>query len=326
MPSWKSARPTSASSPAIPEGVMTPVRSLWRYRIPCRQPLPLPAGPLAVREGLVLVEQDRFGQVRAAAEAAPLPGFSGETLDEVSAALGRALARTGQWPPASPLPSVQWALRMLRTGAGMTPADTDVPVAGFGRHRDSGIIKVKLGPDLQDNRHRIRQALATGARLRLDANRQLDVRQALTLFSALSPDRVDGVEEPCAGLEESLRVCQRTGLPLWLDETTRECPPDELLRILAGMGADARAIAAVVLKPMLLGDALDAWLDAAGQARWRVILSSTYESPVGLAVLRHLAARIAPDDVHGLDTAHLFACTLPWPPEPGLYWRRLWPQ
>ncbi|RMF16510.1 MAG: hypothetical protein D6758_07760 [Gammaproteobacteria bacterium] len=313
---------------------------LWRYTLPLTAPLSLAGGlRLPARQGLVLAETDDDGQIRAAAEAAPLPGFSQESVDDAADMLLSALSDSGDWPATAEHPSLQWALACLHDGTlhratgaacdkvpGRNTNAVGIRTAGYGRSSDTTVTKIKLGPDPLTNAERVKAALAGGARLRLDANRQLSHRDALSLLAALPRQQVDGVEEPCPTLRDSLWVCRRAGLPLWLDETTREHTPAGLLEALGALKSGPEAVGAVVLKPMLLGDKLNVWLDAARAHGWRVIISSTYESPLGLAALQRLAGQVAPEDVHGLDTGHLFeAGHWAWPPVPGAVWQRLWP-
>src|SRR5918995_810826 len=85
-PKTRSASRTSRSSPTAPEGsggVKLAGLSLYRYELLLSEPVRLKETTLRHREGL-LVELASDGGAAGWGEAAPLPGFSYEGLDEVA--------------------------------------------------------------------------------------------------------------------------------------------------------------------------------------------------------------------------------------------------
>jgi O-succinylbenzoate synthase len=160
-------------------------------------------------------------------------------------------------------------------------------------------LKVKVGSaavedDIASVRA-IRKVLDADVALRLDANRQWTWEQAVAFAEGLPSEALAYVEEPLADPGKLVDLRAQTGLPVALDETTREVSPSIL--------QDLPEISAVVLKPTLLGGirrTLD-WFDAARATRTTPVLSASYESGVGLRMLVALAAA-GPDTPVGLST------------------------
>ncbi|MCA9170907.1 MAG: hypothetical protein KDB23_24700, partial [Planctomycetales bacterium] len=153
---------------------------LFRYTVPLRQPLKLRHTTLSTRTGLLLLQTTKDGD--GWGEAAPLPGFSRESIDEVIAA-----ARAGQW---SRYASLQFAYKSLLRpthpvsiplNALLTDGDLplnaahapQLPVLDSWPHR---AVKLKVGragmleQEIQLVR-KVRQQLRADQTLRLDANR-----------------------------------------------------------------------------------------------------------------------------------------------------------
>ncbi|MEM6369775.1 MAG: enolase C-terminal domain-like protein [Myxococcota bacterium] len=233
------------------------------------------------------------------AEAAPLPGHSLESLEQVQAWLERWGAG---WPvPRSDLASLDFALSDLQLQLDGHESEGDVHVNGLLDEvlRDDDLsalvaqgidtVKVKVGRKGQaDAEHRALSEL-TGFRIRADANRGMGDDFDPDAWAALA---LDLFEEP-APWSRAVRWAGR--LPLAWDETVRELAPDDLLT-----GIRPRA---VVLKPTLMGsfERLEAWARAARGAGRRVIFSHAYESELGLAALLRWTRLLAPPgERHGL--------------------------
>jgi O-succinylbenzoate synthase len=112
------------------------------------------------------------------------------------------------------------------------------------------------------------------------------VAEAEQFADALGDVPLEYVEEPLADPSALSAFADWTDLPVALDETTRECTPDEL---------EAFApIAGVVLKPTLLGGirTVRRWGGAARAQDATPVLTGAYESGVGLRLLAALAAAL----------------------------------
>lgn len=166
-------------------------------------------------------------------------------------------------------------------------------------------VKVKVGRnDLQDEArlvHSLYDRWGEDVSLRLDANRAWSFDEAVQFARAVQGVPIEYIEEPLQHPRELSRFADDTELPVALDETTRELPLDRWL--------DAHYASAFVIKPMLIG--FSATLDlhrrlassGAENDRPSLVISSAYESGVGLAGLAVLAAAVhRPGSAAGLDT------------------------
>lgn len=137
------------------------------------------------------------------------------------------------------------------------------------------------------------------ADLRLDANRCWTLAQALSFGRAIQGVRIEYLEEPTANRAEFEHLYQQTQLPLALDESLPELirthSLDGFCRIQEPM------IAAYILKPTLYCGIKRLLPILALKAP--KIISSTFESGLGIQMLAQLAAAISePGLAMGLDT------------------------
>lgn len=145
--------------------------------------------------------------------------------------------------------------------------------------------------------------------LRLDANRAWNLNEAITFTDGITGCNIEYVEEPCQNYNDSLKLAERTGLPVALDESLSDIAP-ESLHGLAG-------VKAVVLKPTLLGGVERSmqFTREAHKLGMMPVISSSFESSLGILTLANLAA--AAGDMHiqaGLDTLSWFEKDILKPP------------
>ncbi len=328
------------------------------YRLPLRTPLQIGAATLTERAGLVVALRDSQGHV-GFGEAAPLPGLHGETLAQVEVGLEQFCAKApgarfdelealstaaSEWE-GEPMGSFVFALEMAWLGLEAVrrctvPArvlashvHSHVPVNHWLASADAplpplpsrAVLKVKVGRQAVSAEAQALTALVrrlpADARLRLDANRSLSLEQATELLGALPEERVEYIEEPLRDPSLLGELHHNTGHRIALDETLLE-PERHALLTSAG-------VVAWVLKPSRLGGVLAtlAWIRTAQRALRRAVLSSTFESSLGLELLAQLAALANETPVAaGLGTAGVFAEDLLEPPLSGeqidpLAWR-----
>ncbi len=304
---------------------------LYRYALPFSEPVALKESVLEYREGLLIrltAEDGSSGW----GEAAPLPGFSRETLEDATEQLrGLAASMPGgevsveMLDRADLAPSVRFGLELAAHNLSAKPSKNVLArapkhpnrkavfvnglLSGFWggmveearRMRAAGYRAAKLkvgGRGGSGDARLVREvgeALGDGVSLRLDANRAWGFGEALEFGRGVSGVRVEYVEEPLAEPGRLRELIGRWGLPVALDES------------LVGMGPEGlgrhRYARAVVLKPTLLGG-LSRASRLAGEAKalgMRVVVSSSYESGVGTGALVALAAAVGEEPV-GLDT------------------------
>jgi O-succinylbenzoate synthase len=165
-------------------------------------------------------------------------------------------------------------------------------------------IKLKLGQRvLEDDialTYRVHARLDDKATLRLDANRSWTYAQAIAFGKAIGSLPIEYIEEP---LQDASRLAELAGewsLPIALDET--------LIAQDAGDIQPFENLKAMVLKPTLLGGfgrTLE-YVKRAHDLSLKTVVSSCFESAIGLNLLAHFASQIAPDTPCGLDTSEWF--------------------
>lgn len=148
--------------------------------------------------------------------------------------------------------------------------------------------------------------------LRLDGNRAFDLSRAVAFCHELAGCRIEYIEEPLADPSGLPELAKQTSIPLALDEslaavvqsTDNEPSQEEtLLRLI-----ESTSIAAMVIKPTLVGGIHQCLRLArlAGRVGVTVVISSAYESSLGIASLACLADNVSPGTAHGLATLDVF--------------------
>lgn len=217
-------------------------------------------------------------------EAAPLDGYGPDTLEEVIAAI-----RNDDWTAL--LPSLQCALGTAQIAAAR-PSGTLLTPAVLDTASNASLLKVKISGEPQAEASRLRGLLERNPerRLRLDANQSLSQDTALRLLDALGPEisRIDFFEEPFPGCFDTDHR-REFPVPLAIDESLT--------------WENWRHADVAVLKPSLLGrpgESLDLGRRIQASGR-RVVVSSAFESRVGMTMLVHLADQLG-DATPGLST------------------------
>ncbi len=285
------------------------------YAIAFRVPVATGAGPWTVRRGAWLRLAGDGGR-EGLGEAAPLEPLAsaedaaraverepwrGSALDLARADLdsqreGRPLA--ARWDAA---PRASVACNALVASAGV---EASAEEAGEAVAQGFRTLKLKVGAGSPaDDIARVaevRRRVGAGVRLRVDANGAWDEETAARVLRAIAPFDIEYAEDPVRGDGASIR---RAGVPVALDARTLE----------EGWAAvRAKSVDALVLKPMALGGptATRALALAAIDAGLTVTITSSFDTPVGIAGALHLAASLpGPEGAHGLATADLLAET-----------------
>lgn len=317
------------------------------YEIPLKTPFKTAAGTVTVREGVLLELRFDATGIRHRAEAAPLPGFSRETIGHVLDRLHRDQEIITQFfrsptkesaatflQSYQALPSLAFALsallwqielHSLEAASGETVHPTEQiqinAVAGLlspdallhhltQKYRQGfRVFKCKVGLHPQE----LADTLHTFVRIhrdvlfRLDANRSWPVDHLEAYSSLFSELPVQYIEEPAA-----------IDRPEQLEKVLGRCKlpvaldesiqsPDQLERF--ARSDAARSVAAWIIKPTLFGDlyALRTLLDQYHLSE-RTVFTSSFETGVGRALIGWLAAHYGSANfAHGLDTGDLFS-------------------
>jgi L-Ala-D/L-Glu epimerase len=183
------------------------------------------------------------------------------------------------------------------------PGDAARQAAVFAA-RGFSTFKVKVGTGRDQDVARVRAVRSTvgsAATIRVDANGAWDEDTARAVLGALAPLDVALCEQPLprdpSPLAAMARLRADSSIPLAADESCRSLAElEEIIRLGA---ADA-----VVVKPMVTGlRPAVAMLDAANMASMPVIVTTTFDSAIGVATAMHLAALLpAPPPACGLAT------------------------
>ena len=275
-----------------------------RYRLPFRTPVRTAHGPWTEREGVVVRLEDAGGII-GYGEAAPIPGFGTETVDEIEAAcreMGEAVDDRSLDAVPAALGCLKHALAAARSQVPVAPTHASLAVAALlpaGRaalgqvtaKADAGFrtFKWKVGVgDIADELALLDDvcaALPDGAKLRLDANGGWDRRQAERWLERCAERPVEFVEQPAfAGptvggplkkkVEDLLLgLAEDFPTPIALDEAVATGAELEHWLDVGWRGV-------WVVKPALLGD-LAGVLARLAQRKATVVFSSALETRLG---------------------------------------------
>ncbi|MBN2311193.1 MAG: o-succinylbenzoate synthase, partial [Candidatus Hydrogenedentes bacterium] len=173
--------------------------------------------------------------------------------------------------------------------------DEAVAQAAALRGSGYGAAKLKVGgaapAQHAETVRAVRAALGDAVALRLDANRAWGYDDAVAFGRAVESCGIEYIEEPLDDPSRFVNFASATGIPVALDETVVECGVDDLDRW--------RGAKAAVLKPTLLGglEAAMWFARRAANLGMTPVISSSFETGLGLAVLANLAASAMPEGV-----------------------------
>ena len=314
----------------------SPVALRWRgYRLPLARPLGTAAGSLAERSGIVLELRTVEG-ARGIGEAAPYPGLSSETVEDID----ELLVSDGQrlLDPRVDLTSLppslacgidtalldlvahqhEVAVAALLDGDAAESVEVNAVIgdgdlvevkaqAGAAAAAGYRVVKLKVGgvePMVDIGRIAAARSGAPEAVIRLDANGSWGLEVARAMLAATTQQGVELIEQPV----EAGQIEQLTSLR---GSSTVRTAADESMLLAPAEVIQRGAADAVVLKPMLLGGPriVMALARLASGSGLQTIVTSTFESSIGTAAALHLAAAIPErGGTHGLSTAtHLAA-------------------
>lgn len=293
-----------------------------RYLLPFRTPVRTAHGVWSERAGMIVRLTDGSGRV-GFGEAAPIPWFGTESLDEIETAL----VALGEWVTEEQLGTVPERLGCLRFALAGALAEVRSTEGGGWRTGDGGqkaflpvaallpvgrtvlaaippkaelgfrTFKWKVGVgDLADELALLDDviaALPTGSKLRLDANGAWDARQACRWLERAAERPIEFIEQPCfAEASQGAALVRRT------EDVLRGLAEDyptplALDESLVGAHDIERWLASgwrgvFVVKPALLGDPGPV-LARLAAAKAEVVFSSALETAVGARAALRLA-------------------------------------
>lgn len=251
--------------------------SLYRYSIPTQCPW------LKRREGALICLESIEGNHWA--EIAPLPKFSEETLEEAIDDVKQSLQK--EKPESACSPSAQWALQSLEI------ASNQIKVKSYGLIDFSPFgQKIKLnGLSLVDAILITKKALKKN-KVIADINQAWTREKTLRFCDNFKPEDFIYIEEPVSCIED-LKFLLETGYPFAVDEMTRKHSIGFLLN-------ECPKLKAFVLKPSLTGRIKE--ISLLKKSKKLITLSSSYESPIGLAAIANFASHHNISSVLGINT------------------------
>jgi O-succinylbenzoate synthase len=296
----------------------------WKsYQRPFLSPLETSSGSWTLREGiLVKAEHLETGHI-GFGEVAPLPSFGSESLKSAETYLRSISGNLTRTQLASAIetapPSTGFALwSALNTPRGEGPSPTagsaallslnhDAPAA-ISQLQESGYRTFKLKTGIRDRSlewddlQAAASVLESGGRIRLDPNQSWDITTAAFWLPRLETiaSRIEFIEEPLhqdlVTVKQLATVQADTPILLALDESLSRHGLEEWI--------EAGWPGYWIIKPSLQG-LPDGWLQQLSFARDKVVLSSVFESGIGMSALIAIAAGFPGKD-HGLGTQAFF--------------------
>jgi len=266
------------------------------------------------RIGLLLQLKGKNGE-ESWGEIAPLDFFSDESLEQATDELLGELPHLlrEEWHPKYLSPSVHFGIESaildLTLPLSVAPVLVNALLAGTPddmRKQAKNLqgykaVKIKVGHlSLIDSISLVEELLTlmpANILVRIDANQSWSFEEALTFAKAFAPDTFEYFEEPFESFEDYISF----PFPIALDETIRNAPSDSYLSL--------PHLRALIIKPTLMGGCskLIPLLRQAREKGIAFILSSSYESELGIGLLAKIAARLQlPEVPMGLDTYRLF--------------------
>lgn len=316
--------------------------SVYQYRIPLEKTLIIMGKKIKSRCGLIIELTDGKGN-KGFGEVAPLPGVHKETLPQAE----KNLLEVIEYLPGYQIIDkndlldyyVDWKIyHSVRFGVETAMIDLFTKNKGlcfadfFSRQPDNEVllnalvmanedigesvvnlilegyktIKIKIGRNIKKEYESINklttQLEENGIKLRLDANRSLSFKTAVNLLKKLPAKYIEYCEEPLMEPERLEELYRKTALPIALDESIYMNDSDDDLIIPEGGGA-------LIIKPSAVGSYKEILylFDLAERYNLKFVLSSTFESGVGLSAILSLAAgmNLYPTAI-GLDTYKWF--------------------
>ena len=295
------------------------------------------------RDVLIISITDEFGNI-GYGECSPLPGFSFEGIDEVKDQiykLSQIFAGLNVDDSIEKFeklitkrmifPSVRFGLeqsflnlisirhnKILKKYFGVSKNEIPVnAVFGFDDRLNiiTGIekkitdgyktIKLKIGHDSFDEDLKlvesVRKFFGDKITIRLDVNGKWIEKEAWSHLSELSKFDIEYIEEPCIGIDSLITLSKKSPIPIAVDESLRTLSQaHELIK--------SSKIKYYVIKPTIFGGLLPVpnLIYEAEKKKKIIIISSSFESCVGLGALAFLASLTKHNFAHGLDTIDFF--------------------
>ncbi len=278
------------------------------------------------KPGIILRLENTDGKI-GFGEAAPLKGYSNEGLDDVEEALEKLVVGSGNKINIADfinegvfnnVPSLLFGIeqavwnikRQDENTAGLkgklipvnymigsTELDETVEAVSMVHVLGWKTVKLKLGVkpfDVEIQTIEKIQALFPDLKLRFDMNGAWSYTEAVRCIKLLSEFNVEFIEQPVEGLKPLIELAREVPIPVAPDESLVSF--DKALSAITDPGIEF-----IVVKPMKFGFANSIKLiETAKKYGKKIILTTLFESAVGLSALTYLASLINHQSAHGI--------------------------
>jgi o-succinylbenzoate synthase len=318
---------------------------IYQYSLPFKEPLNVHEQELTKREGLfVHLKSDQDAE--AFGEIAPLPGFSQENFKEVlkqTKSLRSSLpdqsipdrieeldGKFENWLKEYHLkPSVRFGIEMavlnLLANFKKMPLFQLLSASYHNQIRINGLLqgskrkvtrqaamliqdgytalKLKLGGDIDEDIDKVRSVndvINGRALLHLDVNQAWDLNKAIKFGNEVGLAAVNYIEEPLKDITLIPEFFMKTTIPVALDESLLNLKIEDVKSI--------SGVYTLVLKPMILGGIEKTWQIIAQTKKLGIntVISSSFETGIGILTLANLAGCSLRETAAGLDTLKYF--------------------
>ena len=318
---------------------------VYQYALDLNHPLTVRGQQLQNRQGLIIHLRSQQGE-EGFGDVAPLPGFSQETLSDaldqiptlrskicdqtIPEGLTKFNGQFDQWlDPFNLKPSLRFgfesAVLHLLANAQHTafykliPATTTHPVRVTGLlsgPKDQLIIqtnalidqgftelKLKVGGNIDEDIEKVlivNDAAYGKVLLHVDVNQMWDYDQAVAFGKAIGCAAISYIEEPFKDTSRIPEFFDQTSIPVALDESVKDLTPEKIKSI-SGVGT-------IILKPTMLGS-IEKTLQLMTPAEnfaLDAVISSSFESSIGVWTLANIVEASSHNTAAGLDTLKWF--------------------
>ncbi len=290
------------------------------YSVELKTPFKSSEGLIDKREGfLIRLSGQGFTGY---GEASPLPGYSIESLAQVSQSLSglqnKSFFIEELFDLFQELPSLEFGISSavgdllgklentpLRFLISEKPSGS-VQINRLGKQSASHkqVVKLKVSPSSGEEIRKIIAENQGENTFRIDANRSFELVSSLSFFSKISPSNIEYVEEPFLKpcLESIEEFFQKTEISVALDESIyqKDCDIEKF--------AKSEAVSAFVIKPCFIGSLtkIARLSKLAKDNGKKVIFSSPFDYFFGMASNLQIAAALSNDEPAGFDTFRYF--------------------
>ncbi len=129
----------------------------------------------------------------------------------------------------------------------------------------------------------VRAVIGPRRALRLDANRTWGLKEAVAFGQNIGREGIEFMEEPLNDLSDLAAFVRATKLPVALDESLHDLDPRK--------ASSLNGVEFLVIKPTIMGGLIKTldWIAEAARVKKNVVISSSFESSIGMTALANLA-------------------------------------